>query len=181
MTTISKNTKRFVIAALCLAIVACSAISILETAITAAQVAIPIIGSQVNLPPAILSTAETWLNGANDALGAVVTEEQSTDTAGVMAAKIVQILTAYASANLPAGTPQAIVNALNAVAADIAKIITQNQNVTSASDSVRSKVVKFSASDLAKLQALQAKVAANRIAIQQLLIPRKMLPPLPNR
>jgi len=144
---------------LALPLVGCSQSEVttsIDAAITAVQVALPIL-SAAGVPPDVIQTAATWLNGASNALNGVLAELDSQDSAAVQAAKITQLLSAYTSANLPPGTPQIVAQALNAVAAAIAQVL---QNFPKAKAlPTAGKPYKLSDADRRELSADKEKLA----------------------
>ena len=131
--------------------------------VDSAEIALPIIAAaDPGLDPKILTAAENYLQAVNTA----VTESQpilsdATMPASVKAAKITALFAGLASANLPAGTPQAIANAVQAVATNVATFLT-NFAVNGQPKVVAPNVkIVLPAGDLAKLNKTALKAKAN--------------------
>ena len=108
--------------------VACSqtqVVASLEAAIAAAEFALPIVAQQVNLDPAVKAQVLAYLRASNTALTEVAAALSSGGSQASIAARIVAAVSAVPAANLPAGTPQVIVAAINTVAVALEGVLQQ--------------------------------------------------------
>ncbi len=133
-------------------------IATLEGVVSAAEIAIPVIGAATGMSPATLAKIITYLQEVN-----IATAEASTILAGTgtSAQKAAQIAKAFASIAagcncIPAGTPQEVVAVVNAVAQAVLQFLT-NFPATPATP----PVVKVSASDRGKLTSIRTRAEAN--------------------
>jgi hypothetical protein len=111
-------------AILILSMVGCatSPIDLLNLAIGAAEVALPLVGGAAHVDPAVVTAVEGYLSAASQAIG------QASDILagpGTDAQKAVQIAAAFAGIAAPVvpGQYQSIANAVQAVAGYIAKFL----------------------------------------------------------
>ena len=112
----------FMVLALCFSQVACTEASIIndiEIAAQAASVAVPIVLGSAGVAPEVVS----YVAAANKALGCAATAAQSGGSEASVAAAVVACLSSAAYPLIPAGTDQAVANAVAAVATDVQQII----------------------------------------------------------
>ena len=101
-------------------------ISTLESVVSAAEVAIPVIGAATNTPPATINLIVTYLQGVSTASGKASVILSGTGTTAEKSALIVQAFAQVAAGmNLPAGTPTEIVTVINAVAQAVVNFLAQ--------------------------------------------------------
>jgi hypothetical protein len=118
--------------AFCLAFLACSSnqiINSVEVAITAAEVALPIVAG-ASIPPATMTALLDYLQLASTALGKVSAIIEMGGSAASVAAQITAALSGIVQQDAQlqqqmAGLPSFIVSAINLVATDLASILDQ--------------------------------------------------------
>ena len=97
----------------------------LQLVLTAVQIAVPVIGSQVGVDPTILALVTQYLSAVNTSVNKSSTVLADPELSGaVKSAKVVQIFSEAAEPNLPAGTPQLLVTTTGKVAAAVADFLT---------------------------------------------------------
>jgi hypothetical protein len=114
----------FMVLALCFSQVACTEASIIndiEIAAQAASVAVPIVLGSAGVAPEVVS----YVAAANKALGCAASAASAGGTQASVAAAVVACLSSAAVPVLPAGTDQAVANAVAALASDIQSIVKQ--------------------------------------------------------
>ncbi len=150
-----------VIVMLVLFLVACqqsTIISTLEGVVSAAEIAIPVIGAATGLNPATSTAIVSYLQQVNIAAAEASTILAGAGTCAQKAAQIVQAFAKIAAGCncIPAGTPQEVVTVVNAVAQAVLQFLT-NFPPTPATP----PVVKVSATDRAKLTSIRTRAEAN--------------------
>lgn len=145
----------------------------IKIAISAAEIAIPIVASQTNLDPAIMSAVVTYLHEANVALNAVTTILSEGGSASVQAAKITAALSNVASVNLPSGTPQAVASAVNKVAEAIAKVLANFATGGKPKLMKPGTTYKLNGRDKKNLVTAKARLAAMQLDIAKLKAAKK--------
>jgi hypothetical protein len=146
---------------LVLFLVACqqsTIISTLEGVVSAAEIAIPVIGAATGLNPATTTAIVSYLQQVNIATAEAATILAGTGTSAQKAALIVQAFAKIAAGCncIPPGTPQEVVAVVNAVAQAVLQFLT-NFPPTPAP----APVVKVSASDRTKLTSIRTRAEAN--------------------
>lgn len=163
---------------LSLGMIACKTttlISNLELVVNAATVAIPIIFAATKVDAVTQANVIAYLNAVDNAVIQSGTELQSTDIQAVKASKIVSYFAGAVMPNLPAGIPQAVAAAINAVAQEVAKFLSQLQPVAGVARSGTQGNVKVDAkavptslnsNDKAALSVVMAKANDNLLALK---------------
>lgn len=152
--------------------VACGAnqvITSLEVVVTAAEVALPIVASQVGLSPATLAAVLTYLKAVNVAIAESSTILASTTLTTIQKSEqVVLLFTSLAKGCncLPKGTPQVVVDVIDGVVRAIANFLANVKppvlppgTVSATPRNARSSTikVKVSASDKIRLDKIQAR------------------------
>jgi hypothetical protein len=145
-------------------------ITSLEVVVTAAEVALPIVASQVGLPPATLAAILTYLKSVNVAIGESSTILSSTTLTTIQKSEqVVLLFTSLAKGCncLPAGTPQVVVGVIDSVVRAIANFLANVKptvvslppgTVVGSRKAMRTSIkVKVSASDKARLDKVKAR------------------------
>lgn len=140
-------------------------VSTLEAAISAAEIAVPVIGAATHLNPATSAAIVTYLQEVN-----IATEQAATILAGTgtTAQKSAQIIQAFAKIAagcncVPAGTPQEVVAVVNAVSQAVLNFLTnfKPQGV------VTTPAIKVTASDRAALAKLKDRAVQNAAKLKE--------------
>ncbi len=142
-------------------------ISALDAVVTAAEIALPIIGSTAGIPPAVMSGIVSYLQAVDVAI-----HQTSVILAGpgTAADKAAQILAAFAGTAagcncIPPGTPQVVVSVIQAVANAIAKFLAQfAQPSLLASD----HAIKITRADRAALAKIRTRAEQNLSKLKDL-------------
>lgn len=154
--------KKSLIAVPLLLMIACTPSQVttaLRNAITAAQVAITLIGSQTHLKPEVVAAVKLYLGQANTALGTVTEILQKNESPAATAADITAALAAVVHPDLPAGTPQEVASVVQAVAVAIRDLLAQ---FPSAHSRVAAAPVKLTRTDHAELKKAASVIDENR-------------------
>jgi hypothetical protein len=132
-------------------------ITSLDVAVTATEVALPIVAGATGMSPALTASIMTYLQDADQALALAAQEQSSSDSDQVKAAKI---LAFFASVKIPnlAGAPAAVVQAIQTIASDIAKYLANYQPTPPGT----SFNLKPSSNDRLKLDGIRARALAVR-------------------
>ncbi len=101
-------------------------IATLEGVVSAAEIAIPVIGAATGLNPATSAKIVTYLQEVNIATAQASTILAGTGTSAQKAAQIAKAFAAIAAGCncIPAGTPQEVVTVVNAVAQAVLQFLT---------------------------------------------------------
>jgi hypothetical protein len=143
--------------------------STLSVIVQSAEIALPIIAAvDPGLNQVIITDAENYLQAVNTAVvssGPILSDV--TFSAAVKAAKITVLFAGLAAANLPAGTPQLILNAINKVSNAVVSFLANFAvaNVSTVGPSV--KIVLTSA-DQKSLEASVVKAKSNLAKISSM-------------
>lgn len=156
--------KKTLAAVLCLLLIACSqsqVISALDTAVAAATTAFPIIAAATGLPPAQVTTIMAYLHDANTALGKVAATLAAGGTPAEIAGGIAADLAGVAASEPSlAGLPAAVASVIQAVATDIATLLTQ-YGAKPATAMLSLKQWHPNASEQAKIATIHGRARAN--------------------
>ncbi len=143
-------------------------ISSLEAVVTAAEIAIPVIGAAAGLPPATVAGIVTYLQLVDQA---TVQASNILAGPGTSAQKAAQILAAFASIAsgcncIPAGTPAVVVAVVEAVIQAVAKFLGNfNPKALTAADQ---PTIKISGRDRAALAKIRTRAEQNLSKLQGL-------------
>jgi len=138
-------------------------ITSLEAAVSAAEIAIPVIGGATGLNPKTSAAIVTYLQEVNIATAQASTILAGPGTSAQKAAQIVQAFAKVAAGCncIPPGTPQEVVTVVNAVAQAVLNFLT-NFPVTPAPP----PVIKVSGTARAKLENLRVRSEQNAAKLQ---------------
>jgi hypothetical protein len=133
-------------------------ISTLEGVVSAAEIAIPVIGAATGLNPATAAAIVSYLQLVNIATAQAATILAGTGTSAQKAAQIVKLFAGIAAGCncIPPGTPQEVVAVVNAVAQAVLNFLT-NFPPTPAPP----PALKVSAPDRAKLTSIRVRAEQN--------------------
>jgi hypothetical protein len=133
-------------------------ISTLENVVSAAEIAIPVIGAATGLSSATSALIVSYLQEVNIATAQAATILAGAGTSAQKAAEIAKAFAAIAAGCncVPPGTPQEVIAVVNAVAQAVLQFLT-NFPATPAPP----PVVKVSAPDRAKLTSIRTRAEAN--------------------
>lgn len=131
-------------------------ITTLETVVTASETALNVLAATGAIPAATVTIADAYLKSVDQAAVFAAQELQSSDSPALKITKIVQQFAMIAQPNLPPGTAQTIVSIIQAVTTAVENFL---KSIQPASATAAAKIpnFKFSASDLERLKAIQAK------------------------
>lgn len=125
--------KLLLTSALCLALIGCTGEQItvtLEAAIHATEIALPLIAAAGNVSPGLVSQMENYLVAVDDAASrSTVILDDQTLTPAQRASELTALFAAASAPDLPAGTPQAVANAIAGVAHAVTQFLLQVQTV----------------------------------------------------
>jgi hypothetical protein len=132
-------------------------ISTLEGVVTAAEIAIPVIGAATGLNPATTTAIVSYLQQVNIATAEAATILAGTGTSAQKAALIAKAFAAIAAGCncIPPGTPQEVVAVVNAVAQAVLQFLTNFPPATPA------PAVKVTASDRTALASIRTRAEQN--------------------
>lgn len=136
-----------------------SVVSTLTLVVDAAEIALPIVAGPSGASPAEVAIAEKYLQDVDAAIVASGPILSSAATAAVKAAQIVQLFSGLAMADLPVGTPQVIITAVNKVSAAVVQFLTNF--TTKLSVKAGAQEVRVSARDRVALERLAARAKVN--------------------
>jgi len=143
-------------------------VSALEGVIAAAEIAVPVIGSAVGLPPQTQAAIVAYLQLVDAAAVKASTILAGT---GTSAEKSTRIIAAFANITegcncIPAGTPQTVVNMVNVVAQAVGKFIGnfQHQGILP----TKPVVVKVGGQDRAALAKIRHRAEVHMLKLQEL-------------
>jgi hypothetical protein len=133
-------------------------VSTLEAIVSAAEVALPVIGAAVGLPPALLAPIVGYLEAVNVAAAEAATILASTETSAQKAVDIAKAFAGVAAGCncIPPGTPAEIVSVINAVANAIGNFLANFQHPPSPAPAI-----KISSADRAALSSIRTRALAN--------------------
>lgn len=165
--------------ALCLCTIGCSesqVITDIDIALSAAQVAIPIVGA-AGLPVGQTTEILTWIQAALNALGSVSNRLSAGGTAAEISAGITADLAGVAASvpNLE-GVPSTIATAVEALANDVRNLLLEYGTTSSLAASSHEKFgarVHFGRSGQERIEALKAKDLAALAAVGKALAARR--------
>ncbi len=169
-----------VVIAVCLSMIGCTqsqVISDIDIALSAAQVAIPIVAGAAGLPAARVAEILTWIEAAVKALGSVSNRLSVGGPAGEVAAGITADL-AGVVASVPdlQGVPASIATVVQTLATDVQKVLATygaKSSLTLKSHSALGAKVHFRSSDQKKIAGLKAKDLAALAAVEKALAARR--------
>jgi hypothetical protein len=132
-----------------------SVITTLEAAISAAEVALPVIGAATGIPASTMAHIVTYLEAVNAATLQAAAILAAPGTSAEKAAAILKAFsTASAGLQVPPGTPQAVVTVVDAVVQAVLDFLNNFHHVTLPNVAISSRAK-------AKLFSLKARSAAN--------------------
>jgi hypothetical protein len=136
-------------------------ISTLEGVVSAAEIAIPVIGAATGLNPATATQIVAYLQQVNIATAQAATILAGTGTSAQKAAQIVQLFAGIAAGCncIPPGTPQQVVAVVNAVVQAVLNFLTNFH--TAGVASATPVKIKISASDRTKLTSIRVRAEQN--------------------
>ena len=166
--------------AVCVCMIGCTQSQIIndiDIALSAAQVAIPIVAGAAGLPAAQMAEILTWIQAAVKALGSVSNRLSVGGSTGVVSAGITADL-AGVVASVPdmQGVPSSIATAVQALATDVQKVLATygtKSSIALRSHSALGVRVQFGRSDQKKIAELKAKDLAALRAVEQALAARR--------
>ena len=148
----------------CLLLSSCSSsqiVATLEAVVSAAEIAIPVIGSAAGLSPQTQTMIVTYLQAVNRATGQASTILSGPGTSAEKAVAIASLFAGVAKGlNLPPGTPTQIINVIQGVANAVMAFL-QNFPQSNALKAAAPVSMKVSRSDKAKLQSLLSRSNAS--------------------
>jgi type III secretory pathway lipoprotein EscJ len=159
-------------AAVILTCTACSqndVVTSLQLSVDAASVALPIVAQSAGITPALENQLEAYLQATNTAISQASTILAGTGTPQQKSAAIVAAFSTDAVPVMPAGTPLAVVQAIQAVSQDVAKFLQTTAAPAPAAavfGGKTPKAVKIDAGTVAKLEKIKAKAEASLVAIK---------------
>jgi hypothetical protein len=141
-------------------------ISTLENVVSAAEIAIPVIGAATGLSAQTSTLIVSYLQEVNIATAQAATILAGTGTSSQKAAQIAQAFAAIAAGCncVPPGTPQEVVAVVNAVAQAILQFLTNFQTAAPGAAAMKVPSLKLTAADrmtLANIRSRSEKNAAN--------------------
>jgi hypothetical protein len=139
-------------------------VTTLDAVVSAAEIAIPIIGTAAGLPPAISNLIVTYLAEVSTATGQAATILAGPGTSAQKTAQIIAAFAQVASGlTLPPGTPAQVVTVVNAVVQAVLQFLS---NFPVSPAMVAAPVIKLNASDVKKLAGLKTRSDANLAKLQ---------------
>jgi hypothetical protein len=142
-------------------------ISVLENVVSAAEIAVPVIGAATGLNPATSAAIVSYLQEVNIATAQAATILAGTGTSAQKAAEIAKAFAAVANGCkcVPAGTPQEIVSVVDAVAQAVlnflANATTPPVTASSGAKAAKAPSFKVSASDRIALANIRSRALQN--------------------
>jgi len=174
------RTLAVVIAIVCLCMIGCTQSQIIndiDIALSAAQVAIPIVAGAAGLPAAQMAEILTWIQAAVKALGSVSNRlSVGGSTAEVAAGITADLAGVVASVPDLQGVPSSIATAVQTLAGDLQKVLATygaKSSLALRSHSALGTRVHFGRSGQAKIAGLKAKDLAALAAVEQALAGRR--------
>ena len=169
-----------IVIAVCLCMIGCTQSQIIndiDIALSAAQVAIPIVAGAAGLPAARVAELLTWIQAAVKALGSVSNRLSVGGSTGVVSAGITADL-AGVVASVPdlQGVPASIATVVQALATDVQKVLATygaKSSLALSSHSTRAASIHFGGSDQKKIAGLKDKDLAALRAVEQALAARR--------
>ncbi|HXN49862.1 MAG TPA: hypothetical protein VN893_24635 [Bryobacteraceae bacterium] len=169
-----------VVIAVCLCMIGCTqsqVINDIDIALSAAQVAIPIVAGAAGLPAAQVAAILTWIQAAVKALGSVSNRLSVGGSTGEVAAGITADLAGVA-ASVPdlQGVPASIAGVVQTLATDIQKVLATygaKPSLALSSHSALGARVHFGRSSQERIAGLKAKGLAALVAVEQALAARR--------
>jgi type IV pilus biogenesis protein CpaD/CtpE len=164
----------FLILALCTAGCQTSTIiSTLENVVSAAEIAIPVIGAATGLSAATSAKIVTYLQEVNIATAQAATILAGTGTSAQKAAEIAKAFAALANGCkcVPAGTPQEVVSVVEAVAQAVLNFLANFPppapgTIVGSSQKVSVPTIKISAADRITLANIQSRATKNAVNLK---------------
>ena len=169
-----------IVIAVCLCMIGCTQSQIIndiDIALSAAQVAIPIVAGAAGLPAAQMAEILTWVQAAVKALGSVSNRLAVGGSTGVVAAGITADL-AGVVASVPdlQGVPASIASVVQALATDVQNVLATygaKSSLALSSHSALGVRVQFGRSDQQRIAGLKAKDLAALAAVDRALAARR--------
>lgn len=152
-------------------------ISTLEAVVSAAEIALPVIGAAAGLPPQVSVGIVQYLQTVD---GAIVQASTILAGPGTSAQKSAQIVQAFASIAagcncIPPGTPSVIVNVVNAVAQAVGRFLAnfpqRTANESSRAPSAPLPEIKVGRSDRAALSKIRSRAVENMANVKGVVKP----------
>jgi hypothetical protein len=164
----------------CLCVIGCTQSQIIndiDIALSAAQVAIPIVAGAAGLPAAQVAEILTWIQSAVKALGSVSDRLSVGGSRGEVAAGITADL-AGVVASMPdlQGVPASIATVVQTLATDVQKVLATygaKPSLALSSHPTREASIHFGSSDRKKIAGLKAKDLAALAAVEKALAARR--------
>jgi hypothetical protein len=169
-----------IVIAVCLCMAGCTQSQIIndiDIALSAAQVAIPLVAGAAGLPAAQIGEILSWIRAAVNALGSVSNRLSIGGSTGAVSAGITADL-ANVAASVPdlQGVPASIASAVQALATDVQKVLAtygQKSSLALTPHSALATGVHFGRSDQKRIAGLKAKDLAALRAVEQALAGRR--------
>lgn len=130
-------------------------VTALELVTAASEAAVSTLEAAGQITPGTAIQIDSYLANVSAATQFAATELQSTDTTALKVSKIAAQFAGIAVPNLPPGTAQAIVTAIQAVANAVSKFLVQIQPPPA--PSAKLPVLAFSSKDQVKLEAIRSR------------------------
>lgn len=160
------------VAAVMLTCVACSqndVITSLQLSVDAASVALPLVAQSAGITPALEIQLENYLQATNTAISQASTILAGPGTPQEKSAAILAAFSADVIPVMPAGTPLAVVQAIQAVSQDVAKFLQTTATPATAKavfGGTAPKAVKIDAATIQKLNKIKAKAEASLVVLK---------------
>ena len=169
-----------IVIAVCLCMIGCTqsqVINDIDIALSAAQVAIPIVAGAAGLPAAQVAEILTWIQAAVKALGSVSNRLSVGGSKGEVAAGITADLAGVVASEPDLqGVPASIASVVQTLATDVQKVLATygaKPSVALSSHSALGSEVHFGSSDQKKIAGLKAKDLAALAAVEKALAARR--------
>lgn len=137
-------------------------VTVLQDAVQAATVALPVVATAAGIPPVVTTAVENYLVAANSGIEQSASILTSGQTPAQEATQITAIFAKVVAPQLPPGTPQSVVSAVQSVADSIAKMLAQMEVKKAAVGGAARKPWHPSGSDMAKLLQIRDTAQRNR-------------------
>lgn len=131
----------------------------LQVAIAAGEALVSVLASQGTIPPDQATKINNWMSQVSAALVFATTELASTDSSLVKLTKITSQFSSIIQPDLPPGTAQAILSAVNAVLKAVSDYLASIQTVT-ATARASGKELRLTSGDIKALPGLHARAVA---------------------
>lgn len=157
----NRTVLKYLASGLVVTLVGCKASTIVGYIDQALQIGLVAAQATGTLPAAYV----TYVSAGLDCVSFAASETASADAPAVKAGKITAKCAADVSPNLPAGTPQNLVNLAGALGAQIAKVLAALPPTPAATVNAlkASKVPALKSADVAKLKSISEKAAAAKL------------------